>query len=229
MTTVTSHTPARPRIENGILMGAGMIGPLKAGLKTQARFPITSLQGFGRISEFGPSDTPGYDWQFRDKRSLWNEISSERLARDCPFGRPGDRLWVRETLRYARDPAGGQGPLVYVADGTPVPGDVRGTSRTILPIHMPRRYARYLLEVEQVRIQQVQSICRAEAVAEGMAPLDVEADGGIVHGLAGVVSAQHPIRAFQLWWQTQRGSQSWNDNAWVWAIHFRLLAGEGGA
>lgn len=217
---------SRPRIENGILMGAAMIGPLKDGLKTQVRFPISSLQGFGRISEFGPSDTPGYDWQFRDKRSLWNEISSERLARDCPFGQPGDRLWVRETLRYERDPAGGQGPLVYVADGTQVPG-VRGSTRTILPIHMPRRYARFLLEVEQVRVQQIQSITGADAVAEGIVPLEV--DEGGAHGIPGVVSAQHPVRAFQLWWQTQRGSESWNDNAWVWAIHFCLLAGEGDA
>ena len=80
--------------ERGILFSAPMVRANRAGRKTQTRRLVS-------LREFGPSTTSGYDWTFRDKRALWNDISPARLMEMCPYGVPGDRLWVRETWTSA--------------------------------------------------------------------------------------------------------------------------------
>lgn len=79
------------------LMSPPMARAWAEGLKTRTRRVINRLRGFGPITEFGPSDTRGYDWQFRDKRLLWNEIRNRRLFDVCPYGVPGDRLRLLTT------------------------------------------------------------------------------------------------------------------------------------
>jgi len=79
-----------------ILMSGPMVRALLDGRKTQTRRVITRLLRFGKITEFGPSDTRGYDWHFRDKRMLWNDLRHQELLPYCPYGQPGDRLWPSE-------------------------------------------------------------------------------------------------------------------------------------
>lgn len=65
--------------------------------KTQTRRGVTRLAGFGQITDLGLSDTPGYDWHFRDSAMRWHDITHARLLECCPYGQFKDRLWVRET------------------------------------------------------------------------------------------------------------------------------------
>ncbi|HET6788245.1 MAG TPA: hypothetical protein VFH49_09800, partial [Aquabacterium sp.] len=83
--------------ERPILMSAPMVRATLDDLKTHTRRDITRLTGFGQVTDFGPSDTPGYAWTFRDRQGRLHDISHERLLECCPHGQPGDRLWVRET------------------------------------------------------------------------------------------------------------------------------------
>ena len=77
-----------------------MVQAILAGRKTQTRRPVTRLQGFGKVSDFGQADTQGYDWAFRDRRGRWNEVDDARMRQQlCPFGVAGEQLWVRETFK----------------------------------------------------------------------------------------------------------------------------------
>lgn len=82
-----------------LFSGSAAVRTVLAGIKTADRRPVTYLRGFGHVTEFHRSDIPGYAWQFRDRRGLWNDIRHAALLAACPFGRPGDRLWVREKWR----------------------------------------------------------------------------------------------------------------------------------
>ncbi len=141
----------------------------------------------------------------------------------CPFGQVGDRLWVRETW---------QGPLVaeqhledyrvnadkfqtpefceYAADGGARPEfcDLDDNARQGWrpSIHMPRWASRITLEITGVRVERLQDISEADAIAEG----------GTKH---------FNIDWFGPLWASIYGGDSWNANPWVWVIEFRRVGG----
>src|SRR3546814_16853672 len=79
-----------------ILFSAPMVRALSDGRKTQTR-RMLSIGGHKEFSEFGPSDTPGYDWHFRRADACWCDFRhSELLAR--LRWHAGDRLWVKDTF-----------------------------------------------------------------------------------------------------------------------------------
>ena len=79
--------------EKPILFNTEMVKAILDGRKTQTRRIV-------RLTEFQKAISHGYDWMFRDKRGLWNEVPASWLLRNkCPYGRPGDLLWVRETWK----------------------------------------------------------------------------------------------------------------------------------
>lgn len=107
--------------------------------------------------------------------------SKSQLAK-CPYGRPGDVLWVRETLRRVN------GLWVYAADHSPVVVDKAHQSAMVVwthhkdrdycpSIHMPRWAARVLLTVKDVRVERVQDITESDAAAEGVEPFTMTEQG----------------------------------------------------
>jgi hypothetical protein len=167
----------------------------------------------------------------------------------CPYGRPGDLLWVKESIR-ARDTfskARGRpehtfrAEVTYRADESTRLVDVdaehwqcsledESTERWRSPRFMWKWAARLWLRVESVRVERLQDISEEDAIAEGVRawPLQ-EGDPG-----AWFQGAEHPVkgtpkafrtarRAFQSLWDSLNGKRegaSWNDNRWVWAITF---------
>ncbi len=136
----------------------------------------------------------------------------------CPYGFPGDRLWVRETWAHdadsledlramVEDIVGGSdcGPY-YRADGVHENSGLRWRPS----IHMPRWCSRITLEITDVRVQQLQDITEDDARAEGVTP-----EPGKNHGHVG---------AFCDLWESINGKRStWASNPWVWAISFRRV------
>ena len=136
----------------------------------------------------------------------------------CPYGQPGDRLWVRET--FARID-GQTRPWIetdYKATYTHGDrlGDTLGIKKRWTPsIHMPRHASRITLEVTGVRVERLQDISEADAIAEG-ARNSLHLPGG-----------RFARENFEHLWWTIHGDGSWESNPWVWVIEFKRV--EGGA
>ena len=133
--------------EKPIIFSTPMVRALLENRKTQTRRVITRLKKFGRITEFKPSSTRGYDWQFLNKRDHWNDVSHESAIESLPY-QVGDVLWVRETIRKRVLPTGVEG--LYVADETKAfdGWDYKGNIRP--NIHMFRQMARISLKLMQL-------------------------------------------------------------------------------
>lgn len=108
------------------------------------------------------------------------QMNTQR-GKPCPYGKPGDRLWVREAWLAdsqldsiaPRDLSQGE-PIFYPADGS-----VRQTGCAMISqgrgrpsIHMPRWASRILLEITDVRVERLQDISDDQAKAEGMVYTD---------------------------------------------------------
>ena len=153
----------------------------------------------------------------------------------CPYGKPGDRLWARETwycdhFEVMRGPylkpddldvseARDDGTLVYAADGlTPYEADQPVWKPSI---HMPRWACRILLEITDVRVERLQDITYEEAVAEGVhrdnccRMWTAYDEGGTCH--------KYPVPAFKDLWTGINGPDAWDANPWVWVVEFKRV------
>lgn len=89
----------------------------------------------------------------------------------CPYGVPGDRLWVRETwaLGYHWDrynPSSSRTGEVWYRADTDEESVNRGRWRP--SIHMPRWASRITLDVVRVRVERLQAITAKDVQAEGV-------------------------------------------------------------
>ena len=193
------------------------IPPLWAGAVHPARES-------GWVSRFPGGETLG--------GSPLDEFTRERYANgfECPYGKPGDRLWVKETWWCAIDPqkASKDTPLplttpLYLADwDTPHwkssfnESDLAWRSAT----RMPRWASRYSLKVEHVRPERVQEITQADAIAEGIREL---LGGG--YGINEPFSAENTAReAFAALWDSRNGKRApLASNPWVWVVDFCIV------
>lgn len=195
------------RKERTILFRPDMVRKILDGKKTQTRRPLGSLP-FSAPSVITP-------YELDDGRFGFFDDADGVYV--CKFGRPGDVLWVRETWGPC------EGGFCYLADEGP---EVKPDSGRWKPsIHMPREACRLFLEITDVRVERVQDISEADAIAEGMEPW-VECYAA--HPLKPqskprFIGAKHKAtcrEAFeQAWSATYPGS--WERDDWVWVISFR--------
>lgn len=219
--------------EKPILFSAPMVRAILAGKKSQTRRVIASVSGIGRVTEFGRSDTAGYDWTFRDRRAYWNDLRHADLLSRCPYP-VGTRLWVRETWAPGYTYAGEAACIFYAAtkdcrlmkEGTTVEANYMNSSppsnlRWRPSIHMPRWASRLSLEVADVRVQRLQDISADDVRAEGVPESDIEKWNWWLH------PADAPGQAFGELWDSINSKKpgcSWADNPWVWAITFKVAS-----
>jgi hypothetical protein len=150
----------------------------------------------------------------------------------CPYGAPGDLLWVRETWAPFEPEDGLQG-IAYAAscDGrsfnyvTSEGGIEQLTIKRWKPsIFMRPAYSRITLEVTDVRIERLHAITEEDAKAEGVERFRVYEDGdddeANGHGYAPPLCSH--LGAFELLWEQINGKRApWSTNPWVWRVEFR--------
>jgi hypothetical protein len=202
--------------ERPILFSAEMIRAILDGRKTQTR----------RVIKPQPFNTPDGSWHIElEPRSGYNSEKTLRnyLPARCPYGEPGDRLWVKET--YAGDDFTGYAYRATQPDALPFGEEV--TFKNWKPsIFMPRAASRFTLEILNVRVERIQDMTFDDALAEGIKRTD---EDYFLAPLAGVPDYPwlHPVVAFSSLWNdinTKRGF-GWEVNPWVWVIEFKK-AGE---
>lgn len=154
-------------------------------------------------------------------------FANEEQGRKCPFGQPGDRLWVRESWAVVprvtdngpKHKAKGDGTgATWKADWNGNPSGFKWKPS----IHMPRWASRITLEITGVRVERLNDISEEDARSEGledrawMGPSQITLkDGKTVHGQS--------VYCFKALWESINGKGSWDANPWVWVIEFKRL------
>lgn len=195
--------------ERPILFSTPMVRAILEGRKTQTR----------RICKPTPAGTMMphklLDDRFFKKEHigkwLWETASGEYLGY-CPYGQPGDRLWVRET--FLIEHSCHKNFYEYRADYS----DTIALDVIWRPsIFMPREACRLMLEVTDVRVERLQDISEEDAIAEGIAmPNYAEEAIRDIH-------FPEPTEIYMMLWESINGKGSWDKNPWVWVIEFKKI------
>lgn len=228
--------------ERPILFKDAMVRAILEGKKTQTR-RIVKPQPIGDYRYDGMGTGDGLPVVASD--SHWFEgIDAEGNGTElyhwvkCPYGIPGDHLWVRETwgtFGIARlDVEGITYRTGYRADWkTDCEDPIKPQYGWRPSIHMPRSESRILLEVVKVRVERLQSISEADALAEGIETTGKV--GGIQfygnYGSEEIGTNLHPVESYRTLWDSINGKTpgaSWADNPWVWIVEFRNITDQAG-
>lgn len=201
--------------ERPILFSAPMVRALLSCFKTQTR----------RLVKFKPH----YQIEERDDGSNWPWMYDADRDADywlpCPYGQPGDRLFVREAFRLCSEadatPTRDTDEayrIWYEADSPHQPGF--GKLRP--GIHMPRWASRIILEVMAVRVERLQDISVKDIWAEGAFKRAPENQFG--RNYMSRLDGKVYLDLASLWargWESINGPGSWEANPWVWVIEFK--------
>lgn len=210
-----------------ILFSTSMVQAILEGRKSQTRRivkpqPVQQVMGggpFEAMKSLGISDDPlGWTW----KGTRWMPWP-ESILNMSPYGKTGDRLWVRETWAYV-DFAGEDNGYVYRA--TDPDWETTEEWRWRPSIHMPKAAARIWLEVTEVRVERLQEISEEDAIAEGVETMSIDRvkcyrDYGGDDGEDTWIGS--PTISFETLWQSINGAESWEQNPFVWVIKFKRL------
>lgn len=199
--------------ERPILFSAPMVRAILSGQKTQTRRAVKPQPDSRCNDVFLGADGI---WRF-SRPTAASPVSHAADDVRCPYGQPGDRLWVREAWSThacfdaipPRDLT--TRSIHYQADGKIETGKYRQA------FHMPHWASRILLEVTGVRVERLNDISEDDAVAEGcetvcMTPTG-EDNGSAIYGPDGYAAL----------WDQINGSGAWEANPFVWVVEFKRV------
>jgi hypothetical protein len=228
-----------------ILFSAPMVRAILEGRKSQTRRAVkpqpTQCCPTGSSLPLAQGD---WAWPYPKTGGGIVRVSNRRNGPEgwtehCPYGQAGDRLWVRETWRYADWTGDGYPWIEYQADSakslrdSQLPPewservidiwaklseeenfaiDGRAADRKWRPsVHMPRWASRITLEVTDVRVERLQDISEADAIADGCIAVN--------KGISWHTAAD----AFEALWNSINGPGGWDANPWVWVVAFKRV------
>ncbi|WP_411380096.1 hypothetical protein [Pseudomonas sp. MPB26] len=206
--------------ERPILFSAPMVRAILEGRKTVTRRAIKVQPHIDASGNFCVGNSNyGQD-------GYGKPVTKHFVNGCCPYGKPGDRLWVRETFGLqVRHYGGGTGEHIVYRATNPDAIYCKSAEGQEYPvkwkpgIHMPRHSSRILLEITDVRVERLQDISRADIRAEGLqCPPEMASDE---------VSPNYRdwfAIAWQELWEKINGAGSWSANPWVWVVEFKRVA-----
>lgn len=146
----------------------------------------------------------------------------------CPYGEPGDLLWVRESWQHwFNDKMEPSGVYLYKADD-----DGKNGIGWKPSIHMPKEAARIWLEVKNVRAERLQDISEEDSKAEGVErwieermkskPTHYKVYCDLENPNDPAMYSSSAKYSFETLWHLINGLESWEANPWVWVIEFKV-------
>jgi hypothetical protein len=222
--------------ERPILFSGPMVRAILQGRKTQTR----------RIVKGDPA-TVISNIRTRDEKV----IIPEWWFSYCPYGQPGDRLWVRETFyqfgHWESVPGvktkTGRMKWRFVAHNDFVLYDAPDEFRKgrhhkdpatpawhkRLGRFMPRWASRITLEITGVRAERLNDISNEDCVAEGITAIGKGVrmpDGRYAQAGRYETKASTVRQLYSELWESINGPGSWGVNPWVWVVEFKRVGGQ---
>jgi hypothetical protein len=176
------------------------------------------------FSHFETNLKGGLNAVFKHKDDLLHE------SIPCPFGKPDDLLWVRESWMLT------SGGCYWYKASFNKSFDFKNAGLKVKPsIHMPKVAARIWLEVTDIRVERLHNITEEDAMAEGVERWVEErlkskpTHYKVYHHEPGDDSTYSTTAkmSFETLWQSLNGVESWTSNPWVWVVSFEVLSTTG--
>lgn len=200
-----------------------MIPPILEDIKNETR----RLSGLKQVNEY-PDEVDFIEMVEEAgcmKAIFYDGIEKNGYVK-CPYGKPGDVLWVRETWKKNTIPMGW--PYHYLAANDTFTHPEYEKWKP--SIHMPRVAARIFLEVLSVTVERLQQITEEGAISEGVERYIYSGKSSYyaykdylnrpVKSEEDILSA---LASYKSLWTKLHGEDSWKHNPWVWVIKFKFL------
>jgi hypothetical protein len=220
--------------EKPILFSGAMVRALLDGSKTQTRRVVNPQPwADARSAHYHPS-CPSGSGGMHPANVIFSSMSqcvppwaAPQPVR-CPFGEPGDQLYVRETFLYVGPGSGSDLPSYREERANPENHKAENCwyrasrpDETLVwtpSIHMPRWASRISLEVTGVRVERLRDISVRDAIAEGAEPL-------LPHVACTQACPEDYIAGYHTLWDSLNAERGygWDVNPWVWVVEFRRV------
>ncbi len=213
-----------------ILFSTQMVQAILEGRKTQTR----RTKKLESINE-NPDNWTFFEFDGKFFNFQNNANPSIMVGIPCPYGKPGDILWVRES--FSRHFIWGTEPLkdwtktiregktcIFYKDGSIVGGcDKHQREERWKPsIHMPKAAARIWLEITNVRVERLHDISGEDAIAEGIERMPT-ASWWKNYMNSPLPGTSCQIESFKTLWESINGKESLDANPWVWVVEFKQI------
>ena len=197
--------------ERPIIFNTAMVQAILNGSKSQTR-RVIKLQPPQYCDAVEQLDTGTWNF-YKASDPDFHAYLKRKLS--YPYGRVGDRLWVKETIYKRQDIDEKENPqkaahyVLYKADNPDLAMAWHSYDKATPSIFMPRWASRITLGITGIRVERVQEISEADAKAEGVNEISLIDRGGYYSSFA------------DLWDSINGKKYPWESNPWVWVISFR--------
>lgn len=229
--------------ERPILFSTKMVQAILDGRKTMTRRIVKP-----QPDNDGLWDDDKFPRSINSTLKNWNGSTEDGESREwkCPYGQPGDRLFVKEThYRYGHWAKNGltktgKQKWVFVPIHSEVlyednkPSSFKKSRSKDSPelnfwykrssLFMSRYASRITLEIVNVRVERLQDISQDDARKEGvccsMSPIGACYMDYQSNQYNAMTTPKHSFRSL---WQSINGKDSWEKNPWVWVVKFKRV------
>lgn len=214
--------------ERPIIFSGDMVKAILEDRKTQTRRiikpqPIRLPAAYDRVGMtiWPPGSQPGEDGVSWGDKAPSNS-PTKVMAKHCPYGQTGDRLWVREAWCEHWIHNGEE--WIEAGYRYKATDEKDKRAKWYPSIYMPHCASRIALEIVSIRVEKLQEISEEDYIKEGLKPCKKNPKLAISHYSEANANKLILQKDFMFLWDSINGEVNpWSSNPWVWVIEFRRV------